>query len=156
MRYLCAVWAVLLLLACQPPGQSRSDAVDQKTVVSGYIDNILNGNQWEDYDRYFSPQLEFNGALIGRSELERRVGAFRAAYPDFHMTIDEQIAEGDLVMTRMTCTGTHLGSDLGVPATGVKVRFTGIAIDRVQKGKVVQMRFLGDVWGRMQQIRTDL
>ena len=145
-----------LFSGCQPPGQVSTDRAALVSVVGGYMEDILNGNRWELYDRYFAAKVNFNGAPVDRSGLERRVESFREAYPDFHVTIEEQVVEGDLVVTRMTCTGTHLGSDFGVPATGTKVQFTGIAMDRVQNGKIVEMRFLGDVWGRMLQIRPDL
>jgi steroid delta-isomerase-like uncharacterized protein len=151
------VWSLALLLGgCQVPVPSVGGRTSGKAVVQGYVENILNTGHWEMYDQFFGPQVEFNGALVGRAELERRVNSFRSAYPDFKVQIEEQIAEGDLVVTRLTCTGTQLGTDLGVPATGVHVRFSGIAIDRIKDGKIVQMRFLGDVWSRMQQIRNDL
>lgn len=145
----------LCLVACQAPLGQRS-AAGGKAVVAGYIDSILNADRWETYDQYFASQINFNGRPAGKADLQKRVASFRAAYPDFKATIDEQIAEGDRVVTRLTITGTHLGDDQGVPATGRNVKFTGIAIDRVEGGKVVEMWFMGDVWGRMQQIRSDL
>lgn len=156
MRTLWVCGLAALLGGCQIPVPSAGGNPSEKAVVKGYIENILNTGHWEMYDQFFGPQVEFNGALVGRAELERRVNSFRGAYPDFKVQIEEQIAEGDLVVTRMTCTGTQLGTDLGVPATGIHVHFSGIAIDRIKDGKIVQMRFLGDVWARMQQIRTDL
>ena len=156
LRRLTWLWLFLLLPGCQTPLQKGAAQPQGKAVVAGYLEDILNGDRWETYDQYFAPQVLFNGALIGKSDLQRRVASFRSAYPDFHVTIEDQIAEGDGVVTRMMCTGTHLGPDLGVPATGVKVKFTGIAIDRIRDGKVVEMWFLGDVWSRMQQIRSDL
>lgn len=156
MKIAGALALLWLISGCQPPGPPTADPTAIESVARGYIEDILNGSHWERYDRYFAAQVNFNGATVGRAELERRVTSFRDAYPDFRVTIEEQISEGDLVVTRMTCTGTHLGSDLGVPATGIRVQFTGIAIDRIQNGKIVEMRFLGDVWARMLQIRPDL
>lgn len=155
MKY-AVMFLATLLLSCEAPMGTRATGTEAKAVVSGYIESILNGDHWETYDRYFAPQVNFNGTMVGRSELQRRVGSFRSAYPDFKVTIEDQIAEGDRVVTRLSCTGTHLGTDQGVAATGRAVKFTGIAIDRVANGKVVEMWFLGDVWGRMKQIRSDL
>ena len=155
MRRLFFLLALLCLCSCEMPLGQRSGA-GGKAVVAGYVDSILNADRWETYDQFFASQIRFNGKPAGKADLQRRVASFRAAYPDFKATIDEQIAEGDRVVTRITCTGTHLGDDMGVPATGRKVTFTGIAIDRIENGKVVEMWFLGDVWGRMQQVRPDL
>lgn len=149
------IFASLCICSCQVP-LGQSSGAGGKTVVAGYVESILNAERWDTYDQYFAAQVNFNGKPAGKAELQRRVASFRAAYPDFRATIDEQVAEGDRVVTRLTCTGTHLGNDQGVAATGRKVTFTGIAIDRVEHGKVVEMWFLGDVWGRMQQIRSDL
>jgi steroid delta-isomerase-like uncharacterized protein len=156
VKYVGMVFLVWLLAGCETPSHPSARTQEGKAVIQGYITDMLNGNHWEKYDQYFGAQVDFNGTRVGKADLERRVTAFRAAYPDFQVQIDEQIAEGDVVVTRMTCTGTHLGPDLGVPATGLKVTFSGIAIDRVQEGKIVQMRFLSDVWGRMLQIRPEL
>jgi len=155
MKRLLLLLACACLCSCQVPLGQRS-AAGGKAVVAGYVDSILNADRWDTYDQFFASKVDFNGKPAGKAELQRRVASFRAAYPDFRATIDEQIAEGDLVVTRLTCTGTHLGNDIGVPATGRKVTFTGVAIDRIENGKVVEMWFLGDVWSRMQQIRSDL
>jgi steroid delta-isomerase-like uncharacterized protein len=146
----------LMMLSCQGPVTERAPAASAKAVVAGYVENILNADRWEAYDQYFAPRVNFNGTPVGKADLQRRVASFRSAYPDFKMTIEDQIAEGDRVVTRMSCQGTHLGTDQGVPATGIRVTFTGLAIDRIQDGKVVEMWFMGDVWSRMQQIRSDL
>jgi hypothetical protein len=53
------------------------------------------------------------------------------------------------------CRGTHLGPDEGIAATGKEVSYRGVAIDRIKEGKVVEMRYLGDVWDRIQQIRGE-
>jgi len=61
-----------------------------------------------------------------------------AGFPDYQTTIDELIAEGDKVVARITMTGTHTGSFMGVPPTGRFISFTGIYIARVANGKIVE------------------
>jgi steroid delta-isomerase-like uncharacterized protein len=61
-----------------------------------------------------------------------------AGFPDYQTTIDELIAEGDKVVARITMTGTHTGSFMGVPPTGRFISFTGIYIARVVNGKIVE------------------
>ena len=63
---------------------------------------------------------------------------FLAAFPDTSYTIEQQVAEGDLVVTRWTARGTHEGELMGIPATQKSVEVTGIAIDRFSDGKIVE------------------
>ncbi len=63
---------------------------------------------------------------------------FVAAFPDMHLTIEDQIAEGDRVVTRWTMRGTHRGELMGLPPTGQQVTVGGISIDRIAGGKVVE------------------
>ena len=68
------------------------------------------------------------------------------------LAIDDQIAEGDRVVSRWTGTGTHQGEFMGVPATGNKVTVTGIGIDRIEGGKIVEHWEQFDAMGMMQQL----
>jgi steroid delta-isomerase-like uncharacterized protein len=77
---------------------------------------------------------------------------FLAAFPDVHFTLDLQVAEGDLVSTRWTATGTNSGSLMGMPPTGRQVIVTGIDIFRVQGGKIVERWGSFDLAGMMQQL----
>jgi predicted ester cyclase len=62
----------------------------------------------------------------------------RATLPDLKVTIEDLLAEGDKVAVRYSVEGTHQGEALASPATGQKIRFTGITIARVEGGKIVQ------------------
>lgn len=59
-------------------------------------------------------------------------------FPDYQTVIDDLFAEGDKVVARITMSGTHLGSFMGIPATGKHVEFTGIYIARISNGKIVE------------------
>jgi steroid delta-isomerase-like uncharacterized protein len=72
------------------------------------------------------------------SERQRMVATIRAAIPDIHITIEDQIAEGDRVATRWTLTGTHQGTLMGVPATGKQGTVTGLDISHLANGQVVE------------------
>jgi steroid delta-isomerase-like uncharacterized protein len=77
---------------------------------------------------------------------------FRAAFPDLHFAIEDQIAEGDKVVTRYTFSGTQQGPLMGIPATGKHVSITGISIYRVVNGKMQAAWIEYDMLGLMQQI----
>jgi steroid delta-isomerase-like uncharacterized protein len=74
------------------------------------------------------------------------------AFPDFHMTIDDIVAEGDKAVIRYTYTGTHKGAFMGIPATNKKVTGWTIQIDRFAGGKCVEAWERTDTLGFMQQL----
>lgn len=76
----------------------------------------------------------------------------RNAFPDYACTIDDQIAEGDRVVTRWSMHGTHDGEMMGIPATGKTVTMTGIAIDRFSNGKFAESWLELDTAGMLQQV----
>ena len=77
---------------------------------------------------------------------------YRAAFPDTHLTIEDQIAEGDKVVTRWTATGTNQGTLMGIPPSGKRVTITGISITRIANGKAVEDWVNFDTLGMLQQI----
>jgi steroid delta-isomerase-like uncharacterized protein len=77
---------------------------------------------------------------------------YLAAFPDTKMVIEDQVAEGDKVVTRWTATGTHKGELMGIPPSGKPVRVTGIQIDRLEGGKIVESWGFFDQLGMLQQI----
>ena len=80
------------------------------------------------------------------------ITAYRNAFPDLHFTIDEQIAEGNTVVTRWTAHGTHKGELAGLPATGKVATVVGLGVDRVENGKIVESWGLFDQFGMLQQL----
>jgi steroid delta-isomerase-like uncharacterized protein len=90
--------------------------------------------------------------LHGVERMKSFVAEFRRAFPDFHDSIDIQVAEGDLVVTRFTSMGTHRGTFMGVEPTNRELVWTGISIDRVSGGKIVESWANWDMMGMMQQL----
>ena len=75
-----------------------------------------------------------------------------AGFPDSQMTIEDLIAEGDKVVYRGTIRGTHRGAFMGIAPTGKHVTFTGIAIFRVEEGKIAELWQNLDTLGLLQQL----
>jgi steroid delta-isomerase-like uncharacterized protein len=92
------------------------------------------------------------GLPTGPEGAKQLVTVYRNAFPDVRFTIDEQIAEGDQVVTRWTADGTHQGELVGIPATGKTSTVTGIAIDRIVNGKIAESWGIFDQFGMMQQL----
>ena len=92
------------------------------------------------------------GETPGREGLKAFVTHIRTAFPDIYFTIEDQIAEGDSVVTRWTVTGTQQGEFAGVPATGKSVRVKAINIHRVTGGQIQEGWLNWDALGMMQQL----
>lgn len=78
------------------------------------------------------------GETHGREGYKQFYATLREAFPDLQVTIADQIAEADKVVTRWTAHGTHKGEFQGIAPTGRQGAITGITIDRIANGKVVE------------------
>jgi predicted ester cyclase len=88
----------------------------------------------------------------GRAGVRRANGLLRAAFPDTVHTIEDQIAEGDKVVTRLRGRATFTGEILGIPPNGKVVEIGGITIHRLADGKLVEHWALSDQLSFMQQL----
>jgi steroid delta-isomerase-like uncharacterized protein len=88
----------------------------------------------------------------GPEAAKKTAEMFLAAFPDTAYTIEQQVAEGDYVVTRWSARGTHDGELMGIPATGKTVEVTGIAIDRFSDGKIAESWGNWDTIGLLQQL----
>ena len=93
-----------------------------------------------------------SGPMYGPEGFKQFYATYRTAFPDTHVTIEDQIAEGETVASRWTGTGTHQGPLMGIPPSGKRVRVTGITISRYASGKIVEAWFNYDTLGMLQQI----
>jgi steroid delta-isomerase-like uncharacterized protein len=90
--------------------------------------------------------------IRGREGAKQYITMLRTAFPDLHFAIEDQIAEGDMVVTRWTARGTHKGQFQNLPATGREIRLVGTDIDRMVDGRVVECWAHVDELGLMQQL----
>lgn len=88
----------------------------------------------------------------GPDGARRLIEMYRQAFPDVSFTVEEQIAERDLVVTRWTATGTNDGDIMGMPATGRTSTVTGIDISRFEDGRIVEGWTNWDTIGMLQQL----
>jgi steroid delta-isomerase-like uncharacterized protein len=92
------------------------------------------------------------GEPPGREELKAFVTLLRTSFRDIHFTVDDQIAEGNKVATRLHFTGTHQGEFAGMPPTGKSINVTAINIQRVSGGQIQETWLDWDALGTMQQL----
>jgi len=118
------------------------EAVNNKNLDA--LDDLI-ATDWVDHNL-------LPGLPLGLDSTKVTLSMYLSAFPDLKMTIEDQIAEGDKVVTRWTATGTHNGELMGIPATGKQVRVTGIDITRWSGGKSVEHWAQFDQMGLMQQL----
>jgi predicted ester cyclase len=116
-----------------------------KTVVTRLVDEVLNHGRLDIIDELYAPEL----APAAR----RWITPFRKSFPDVRMEIVDLIAEGDKVVGRFTCSGTHLGTWLGHLPTGRRFhRVPEVYIFTIHNGKITQAWGLEDTHRRLKQL----
>ena|SRR2546426_11633408 len=93
-----------------------------------------------------------DGVLNAHDGARQLLNAYATAFPDFHLSIDDLLADGDRVTWRWTFTGTHKGPLASIAASGKTVSVGGIGIIRVTGGKASELRLIWDKYALMQQI----
>ncbi len=132
-----------------------------KAAVRGYIDEVMNKGQGDvsKFDKYVQPDAILHNAYPATGSdinaWKDRVRMFAAAFSDMHVTIHDQIAEGDKVVTRTVWSGTHSGTFRGIPATGLRVSADEIQITRMRDGRVAERWSLLDVPSVLKQLGVD-
>ena len=110
------------------------------------VDEVLN----PDFICY-DPNSE-SGEVRGAETIKGEIEYFRNAVPDLTYTVEDQIAEGDKVLTRFRTRGTHRGELWGIPPTGKKVEITNMSMSRIEGGKMAEEWPVPDRLGMMQQL----
>ena len=114
-----------------------------KAIVRKLMEAINEGNL-DVVDTLFTPELA--------EPMKRSFIAFRSAFPDWRMEIAEMVAEGNTVVGRLRCSGTHQGEFKGVPPTGKRMEVDEVYFLRVENGKFVDFWGLEDDLARMRQL----
>ena len=95
---------------------------------------------------------EAGDVFVGIQGLAQFVSMMRSALPDLRITIEDDMSEGDKVVTRWIAQGTHQGELMGAAPTGNQVTATGITIHRIEEDKIVEEWSNWDALGVMHQI----
>jgi steroid delta-isomerase-like uncharacterized protein len=139
-------------------GERRSTMLEtNKAIARRIVDEMFNQGRLEAADEIVTPDFVGHDPaspepIAGPEGLKRNVEGYRTAFPDVRLTIDDEIAEGDLVVTRWTGRGTHQAELFGIPATGKQATVTGMTIDRIVDGRIVESWTNWDTLGLLQQL----
>jgi steroid delta-isomerase-like uncharacterized protein len=106
-----------------------------KAIARGYLHELVNNGNLAAFDIYLSEDVVFNNSSDAKSQFIARMSAIRSAFPDHHLTIEDQIAEGDRVVTRVTFHGTHQGDSAAWPRPGRSSNTRGLRLIELPMGR---------------------
>ncbi len=130
---------------------------ENKEKVRRFVEEVFNEGNLGVADELFASDYVLHDPTTpeevrGPEGIKQFVQMYRSAFPDGHITVEDQIAEGDKVVTRFRGRGTHQGELMGIPPSGNQVEVPGITISRMSGGKIAEDWTNYDTLGLMQQI----
>jgi steroid delta-isomerase-like uncharacterized protein len=128
-----------------------------KTIVRRLFEDLWNKGSLPVADELFAPTYTHHDAAtpdVGRGpeSEKKRVTMYRTAFTDLRLTIEDIVAEGETVMARWSCRGTHKGELNGIAPTGKQIAISGVSVARVASGKIVEGWVNWDALSLMQQL----
>jgi steroid delta-isomerase-like uncharacterized protein len=124
-----------------------------KELVRQFVDAFWSRGDLDAVERHMASGVIIHSPDVGNVEgLKSFNRVLRTAFPDWHSTVEELIAEGDRVAERWLGHGTHQGVFQGVPPTGKRVEVPGVVFYRIQGGAIVEFRGSFDGLRLLQQL----
>ena len=146
-----------LALVAAPGAALADDGPNaNKALVRRFFEDVWSTGDISRRDAFLAPG--YRGHMSGSPETIDRDGwttwfqGFRSAFPDARFTVEDMIAEGDRVAARLTMRGTHSGPLNGIPATGRSVVVSGMSIERIANGRIVEGWNENDALGMLAQL----
>ncbi len=127
-----------------------------KLIMRRMIEEVWNQGNMATAEELFAPDHTSPSAPQlppGSDGVKMLVQMFRAAMPDYQMSIDLLVADENQVVGRFTQSGTHSGGDLmGMKPSGRKATWTEIGVLRIVDGKIAESWYEVDMLSMMQQL----
>ena len=131
---------------------------ENKAIARRALEEVFSGQGNVDVaDELFAPDYVGHDPasledIRGPEGVKEFASMYRNAFPDVQMSVQEQVAEGDMVATRWIASGTHQGDLMGIAPTGNRVTVAGTSVERIVDGKIEETWDNYDALGMMQQI----
>lgn len=131
---------------------------ENKALARRALEDVYSGRNPDAADEIYSPDFVDHDPATpedmrhGPEGIKQQAAMYQSAFADLKVTVDDQIAEGDRVVTRWVARGKHEGELMGVAPSGQQVEISGITIGRVAEGKVEEEWTSWDGLGMMEQI----
>ena len=132
-------------------------SIEENKAIARQFIQVWGNGDLDIIDELAAPSLSVQYPVLpqvirGSKTFRQVMDGFRSAFPDSDLQVEEEIAEDDKVVIRWSFSGTHQGSLLGIPATGKKVKWTGITIYHIVDRKVMEEKGEEDFLGFLRQI----
>jgi len=141
-----------------PPGVTTQTGTGEanKRVVRRFFEEVWSKGDMTLRDSLLDPNyaghIPGNAAPLDREGWTAWFTGFRKAFPDARFTVEDMVAEGDRVAARLTMRGTHRGALNGIAPTGREVTVTGMSIERIENGRIVEGWNQNDALGMLGQL----
>lgn len=133
-----------------------SDGETMKAIYRRMVEEVVNQGKFDVVDELFDPGYVDHsappGAPAGLEGVKAVFGMFRAGFPDVKFTIDNMVADGDVVATLVHGEGTNTGDFMGMPASNKAARWRSVGFFRVKDDKIVEHWGIPDLLGLLIQI----
>jgi steroid delta-isomerase-like uncharacterized protein len=131
-------------------------STERNKAVERRVFEELNKGNLAIIDELFAPEYVYHGPAgmeaKGPEGFKQIMTMARAGFPDWYMKIEDMMAEGDMVATRATYSGTHKGEFMGIPPTGKHFSMPAQVVVRFDNGREVEAWGIGDMLGMLQQL----
>lgn len=130
-------------------------AAQNEDLVRRFAQAVVNEGDYDRIDEFVAEDVRDHtplGQREGRDVMVETTRELRTAFPDFEVTLEEVVGDGDTVAVRMRQTGTHDGPFMGIEPTGASFEIEAMAFLRVGDGKIVERRTQPDVLALLGQL----
>ena len=118
---------------------------ENETLLRRWFEEVWNKGSEDAIDEMFAADGIVNGLndakgnpVRGTEAFKTFHRAFRAAYPDLKITVEDVVGEGDKIAARCTVRATHAGEGLGIAPTNQPIEFTGLTFVKIKDGKITE------------------
>jgi len=155
------VFLILLFITCAPTSNKKETEGQNKKTVEAYVETIYNKKELDRLDFFFSSQFirKVNNIdlAVDSSELTANINILFTSFPDLHLHIEYVIAAENKVYMNWTITATNMGNFSDHPATGIKIKISGISrFDFNEYGKIIFENIYYNELSLMQQLGYNL
>ena len=125
-----------------PTTQPMMEAEGMRRTTKRAFEEVMNDRNLDLLPQLYTEDFSWHGPggleLTGIDQLRELMEGYLTAFPDLHMTIEQQVGEGTLICTRWRATGTHDGPLENIEPTGKKIDITGQIIQRFEGTKIAE------------------
>ncbi|MEA3476872.1 MAG: ester cyclase [Bacteroidota bacterium] len=154
-----ALLVIAALIGCSKDSpvvpEEKDPIAVNKALATRHLTEVWNQGKLNVLDEIATADFVFHFGsqdISGTAAYKQFITIHRTAFPDLNFTIDEQVAESNMVGTRYTTTGTHKGELSGIPPTNIQTTMTGIGITRIDNNKLAEAWVYDDQAGLLIQL----